>query len=99
MVNCRSAAYIGLFLIPVCVLASGCGEPGDPPPEAADQEEGFEIEVDLGLEIEPPAAEPPTTEPSESSDTPDSSDPDSDDKSKNGDAAEAAEESAASDEP
>lgn len=63
MVNWRCAAYIGLFLIPVCVLAPGCGEPGDPPPEAADQEEGFEIEIDLGSESEPPAAEPPTTEP------------------------------------
>ena len=58
MVNWRCAAYIGLFLIPVCVLVSGCAEPGDPPTEAADQEEGFEIEIDLGSEIEPPAIEP-----------------------------------------
>ncbi len=58
MVNWRCAAYIGLFLIPVCMLVSGCGESGDPPPEAADQDEGFEIEIDLGSEIEPPAIEP-----------------------------------------
>ena len=105
MVNWRSAAYIGLFLIPACMLASGCGEPGDPPPDAADQEEGYEIEIDFGQEIEPPVAEPPVTESNESSDTPDSSEPDSDDESvsgdvaEGGDVAEAAEESTESDEP
>ena len=79
MVNWRSAAYIGLFLISAVVFVPGCGETSEPPPEAADQEEGFEIEIDLGSEIEPP-----TIESSESSE------PDSTDESANDDVTEAA---------
>jgi hypothetical protein len=75
MVKWRHAAYIGLVVFPTFVLAPGCGEPADPPPETSEEDvddvEGVGLDFDDEIDA-------PSTEPGEPSDSNDQSEPEGD---------------------